>query len=252
VLCVLFGVEERAAPEGKARAPVRWRELGQFGRPFWTVTFVGVAFTLARFSEAFLILRAHAEGLPIALAPLVLVVMNVVYALGAYPAGALADRVRPRGLLLWGIAALIAADLALALIPNLIGAFAGIALWGVHMAMTQGLFAKLVADNAPERLRASGFGVFNLATGVTLLAASVIAGLAWDSAGASATFLLGAGFALFAGVLALMAMRRAPLPATPYCFAPKTAALRRAPILDQREHAAEQQDAEPDQLHALA
>jgi MFS family permease len=205
VVCVLVGVEDRAVPanETKARPPIRLRDLAEIGRPFWIVVAIGVVFTLARFSEAFLVLKANAEGLPLALTPLVLVVMNIVYSLGAYPAGALSDRLPPGSLLLSGLVALIGADLALAFLPGLGGAFLGIALWGVHMALTQGLFAKLVAEHAPETLRGSAFGLFNLVTGVALLFASVVAGLVWDRAGSTATFLTGAGFALIAGFLVL-------------------------------------------------
>lgn len=202
VLCVLFGVED--APPAKseaARPPVRITDLRLLPRAFWGTVAIGVVFTLARFSEAFLILKASAEGLPLALAPLVLVAMNVVYALGAYPAGILSDRVNGRVLLGAGMIGLILADLALALLPGVGGAFVGIALWGCHMALTQGLLAKLVADNAPSHLRGSAYGLFNLATGLTLLIASVVAGLVWDGFGASATFLVGAGFSLVALVL---------------------------------------------------
>ncbi len=155
-------------------------------------------FTLARFSEAFLILKANAEGLPLALTPLVLVAMNAVYMLAAYPLGSLSDRASARTMLIGGLVALIAADLALALLPGVAGAFVGIALWGVHMAATPGLFAKLVADRSPPALRGSAYGVFNLVTGVSLLVASVIAGVAWDAIGPTATFMLGAIFALAA------------------------------------------------------
>ena len=185
----------------KKPLPVRLVDLKRLPRAFWSVTLVGVVFTLARFSEAFLILKANAEGLPLALAPLVLVVMNIVYALGAYPAGIWSDRVPPRRLFVWGLLALIAADLSLALLWGLGGAFVGIALWGVHMAMTQGLLAKLVADHAPAELRGSAFGAFNLTTGVAMLFASVIAGLVWDRFGPGTTFLVGAGFAVTAAVI---------------------------------------------------
>lgn len=206
VVCVLLGVEDRPDSEGKqARPPIRWSDLLQFKAGFWTVVAIGVVFTLARFSEAFLILKAHAEGLPLILAPLVLVVMNIVYALGAYPAGALSDRVPSRPLLIGGLVVLIVADCVLALVPGLPGAFIGIALWGGHMALTQGLLAKLVAEHAPEHLRGTGFGLFNLATGAALLIASVVAGILWDQIGASATFLAGAAFAALASVLALVA-----------------------------------------------
>ena len=203
VACVLFGVEDAPAASAPVSAPpVRLIDLKRLPRAFWSVTLVGVVFTLARFSEAFLILKASAEGLPLVLAPLVLVVMNAVYALGAYPAGIWSDRVPARRLFALGLLALIAADLSLGLLPGLGGAFLGIALWGVHMALTQGLLAKLVADHAPADLRGSAFGAFNLLTGVAMLFASVIAGLVWDRFGANATFLVGAGFAVVALLIA--------------------------------------------------
>lgn len=205
VLLVVLGVEDHAHGQaaGHARSPIRLRDLAQLGRAFWTVVLIGVVFTLARFSEAFLVLKATAEGLPLALAPLVLVVMNIVYGLGAYPAGVVSDSFGSRGLLMTGIGALIGADLALALIPSLFGAFLGIALWGAHMALTQGLLAKLVAENAPSHLRGSAFGLFNLATGIALLGASLIAGQLWDAYGAPVTFLAGAGFAVVTGIMVL-------------------------------------------------
>jgi MFS family permease len=197
VLIVLVFVHDPPRERsGDARPPLRVVDLKTLGGSFWIVTTVGVVFTLARFSEAFLILRAHDLGLPIALAPVVLVVMNLVYAAGAYPAGILSDHVRPRVLLFAGLGCLVAADLALAFAPGLATTFCGILLWGLHMALTQGLFAKLVADTAPVDLRGSAFGAFNLATGLAMLAASVIAGLLWDRFGAAATFLTGAGFAV--------------------------------------------------------
>lgn len=209
VLCVLLGVEDRAAPAPApaAAAPIKFKDLRGLGGAFWGVVAVGVVFTLARFSEAFLVLRASDAGLPLALAPLVLVVMNIVYSLGAYPAGVLSDALSARKLLLAGIGALIAADVALAYAPGLIGVFVGIALWGAHMALTQGLFAKLVAERAPAHLRGSAFGMFNLATGVATLIASVAAGLLWDAFGAAATFVAGGMFAAVAGALLLFADR---------------------------------------------
>jgi MFS family permease len=204
--CVLFGVDDPPREEGGARPPpIRAREVRALGASFWGVVAVGIVFTLARFSEAFLILRATGEGLPLALAPMVLVAMNAVYALGAYPAGALADRLPARALLLWGLAALVAADACLAS-PGLLLAFAGILLWGGHMALTQGLLAKMVADSAPARVRASAFGLFNLASGIAMLGASPIAGILWDMFGPSAAFLAGGAFAALA--LLLLALRR--------------------------------------------
>lgn len=148
---------------------------------------------LARFSEAFLILRAVDQGLALTLTPLVLVVMNIVYALTAYPAGALSDRGRTAVILVGGFAALIAADVVLAVVPGITAVMVGIGLWGLHMGLTQGLLARLVADVAPAPLRGSAFGVFNLAIGIAVLLASLIAGGLWDWAGPEATFLTGAG-----------------------------------------------------------
>lgn len=209
VLLVVIGVEDTPTvnAEAVARPPIRIIDLKRLTRPFWVTTGIGIVFTLARFSEAFLILKASAEGLPLALAPLVLVVMNLIYALGAYPAGRLSDRTSARSLLGTGMLCLILADLALALVSGLTGVFVGIALWGAHMALTQGLLAKLIADHSPPELRGSAYGLFNLATGITLLLASVIAGVVWDGLGADATFLVGAGFSLIA-VLMLFALQR--------------------------------------------
>lgn len=200
VVLVLAGVEDAKRPvdESNARVPVRIADLRQLPRAFWLLVAIGAVFTLARFSEAFLILKANAEGLPLALTPLVLVAMNAVYAFAAYPLGSLSDRVSAKTVLIAGLLVLIAADLALAMLPGVAGAFVGIALWGVHMAATQGLFAKLVADRSPPELRGSAYGIFNLVTGLALLAASVIAGLVWDASGPAATFLLGAGCAIIA------------------------------------------------------
>jgi MFS family permease len=205
--CVVLGVEEAPRPEGAEQPPpIRAAEIRALGPRFWSVVGVGVVFTLARFSESFLILRAAGEGLPLALAPLVLVAMNAVYALGAYPAGALADRLPARTLLLCGLVVLIAADACLAS-RGLYFAFAGILLWGAHMALTQGLLAKMVADAAPARARGSAFGLFNLAAGIAMLFASLVAGILWVEAGPRATFVAGGGVAAAALLLALVRRR---------------------------------------------
>jgi MFS family permease len=175
---------------------------------YWLVVLLGAVFTLARFSEAFLVLRAQDVGLGLAYVPLVMIVMNVLYAAAAYPAGAAADRVRPRALLLIGLAVLIAADVLLALAGSPLLVFAGAALWGLHMAFTQGLLSKLVSDTAPADLRGTGFGIYNLVSGGALLAASVIAGTLWSVVGASATFLAGAVFAAVASIGLVVTMRR--------------------------------------------
>lgn len=211
MLLLIVGVEEprRAEATHTVRVPIRWAEVRDMGHAFWSVLAVGMIFTLARFSEAFLVLRAQDVGLALALAPAVMVVMNVVYAAVAAPAGVLADRMDRRVLLAAGLAVLTLADAALALLPTIAGALLGAALWGLHMGLTQGLFAALVADAAPDRLRGTAFGIFNLATGVTLLAASTLAGSLWAMVGPSWTFLAGAGFSLIALVgLALFASAR--------------------------------------------
>lgn len=203
VLVIIIAVRDVDAPATtKVRGPLKLADLRGLSRPYWAVVALGAVLTLARFSEAFLILKANAEGLPLALTPLVLVVMNLVYAAGAYPAGHFADRMAPVRLLGLGIFCLIAADLVLALTSGLAGVTLGLILWGGHMALTQGLLAKLVADHAPAHLRGSAFGMFNLATGIALLFASVIAGLLWDRFGADVTFFAGAGFATVALLLA--------------------------------------------------
>jgi len=194
VLVLIIGVREPPAKAITKEAPIRFSDLKTIGRTYWMVVGVGTILTLARFSEAFLILRAQNAGLSLALAPLVLVVMNFVYALTAYPLGALSDRMDRKKMLGLGFATLIAADLVLAFAPNLLGVMGGIALWGLHMGMTQGLLSALVADQAPPSLRATAFGVFNFASGVALLLASLTAGLLWEAFGPSATFVAGAGF----------------------------------------------------------
>jgi len=211
VLLLIFGVEEPGT--GTARrnpvSPIRWKMLRDFGGAYWWVVAAGGVFTLARFSEAFLILRAQQLGLPDTYAPLVLVTMNVVYALAAYPMGKLADRMSHRTLLGAGLVVLILSDLVLAQAPGLAMVAVGVALWGLHMGMTQGLLATMVAGAAPAHLRGTAFGFFNLASGIAMLIASVLAGLLWDQLGAATTFYAGAIFSLLAFMM--LALRR-PLP----------------------------------------
>jgi MFS family permease len=192
---VAIGVQEPARTRvEEAPTPIRLAEFGRLGSAYWGVVAVGAVLTLARFSEAFLILRAQGMGLPIALAPLVLVVMNIVYAASAYPIGILSDRIDRRTLLGAGFGVLILSDAVLAFAPNLWMVMLGIGLWGLHMGMTQGLLATLVTDTAPSAARGTAFGFFNVASGIALLLASLIAGVLWDVVGPPATFLAGAGF----------------------------------------------------------
>jgi len=208
VALLLFGVQEPAAPASKRGVnPLTRENLRRLSRRYWWVVAIGAVFTLARFSEAFLILRAQQGGLPIALAPLVLVVMNVVYALAAYPFGKLSDRSRHAPLLGAGLLVLLLADGVLAYSDHWTWVGAGVALWGLHMAMTQGLLAAMVANAAPAELRGTAFGLFNLVSGVAMLVASGLAGLLWDQLGASFTFLAGGAFCM----LALLTIAASPV-----------------------------------------
>lgn len=207
VLLLVLGVEESGAGQvsREAKAPIRWSEVRNIGTAFWLAVAVGVLFTMARFSEAFLVLRGRQAGIPLTLIPFVLIAMNVVYALTSAPLGSLSDRIGRKAVLAAGLAALVAADLVLAFVGDVTGVLIGAALWGLHMGCSQGLLAALVADAAPARLRGTAFGLFNLASGATLLAASALAGALWSELGAPATFLVGAAFsfAAFVGVLTL-------------------------------------------------
>ena len=207
VLLLAFGIKEPPQTvEIIKKNPISRANLKRLSRAYWQVVIVGAIFTLARFSEAFLVLRAAQGGIPLALVPLMMVAMNVVYALSAYPFGRLSDRVSHRSLLIGGMALLIVADLILALSPHPAVVLAGVAVWGLHMGSTQGLLAVMVADTAPPDLRGTAYGFFNLVSGLALLAASVIAGLLWDGFGAPATFLTGAAFSAVA-LLLLIALR---------------------------------------------
>jgi len=208
VAVLVFGVSEPERPIGlrKVRAPLSLGELSRMGTAYWWITSLATAFTLARFSEAFLILRAQQAGLAIVLVPLVLVVMNVTYALAAYPLGALSDRINKVTVLMAGIVVLVAADLVLAIGGSVGVVGIGVVLWGLHMGFTQGLLASLVAETSPPELRGTGFGVFNMAGGVALLMASIVAGYLWDAAGPATTFLAGAGIAVLT-LAALVAVR---------------------------------------------
>lgn len=195
---VIFGVREPASGRAGAIAPdtpIHWRELGKLRGPYWAVMGVGAALTLARFSEAFLVLRAQELGLALALAPMALVVMNVVYSFCAYPVGRFSDGRNRLHLIAAGLVILIAGDLLMASSDRLWALALGIGLWGLHMGFTQGLLSALIADTAPKHLRGTAFGLFNLITGLMMLAASVLAGALWHLYGASVTFLAGAGFA---------------------------------------------------------
>lgn len=205
---MIFGVHE---PEKKTQTTdnkkqLRFSDVHRLPSAYWSVVGVAAVFTLARFSEAFLILKAQAVGLPIALVPMIMVVMNIVYAMMAYPAGVLSDRIGRHGILIVGIAMLIVADLFLAFGSSVPVVMLGVVFWGLHMGLTQGLLATIVADTAPQDLRGTAFGIFYLASGIAMLIASVIAGTLWDAYGPQTTFLVGAAFTAvaLAGLLILI------------------------------------------------
>jgi len=198
VALLWFGLKEppRTANQQVRVNPIRRDMLRRLPGAYWAVVGIGAMFTMARFSEAFLVLRAEQSGIALALVPLVMVAMNIVYAASAYPFGKMSDRMSHHKLLALGLLVLLAADLVLASDAGLATLLSGVVLWGIHMGMTQGLLATMVANTAPAELRGTAFGFFNLASGLTMLLASVLAGLLWDSWGASATFHAGAGFCL--------------------------------------------------------
>ena len=215
ILCVallILGVQEPQRPTGTVRVnPISRNNLARLSAEYWWVVTIGAVFTLARFSEAFLVLRTQQGGLPLAWTPTVLIAMNLIYAACAYPFGKLADKVRHTQLLAWGVVLLIGADALLAYSNHGVWVWAGIGLWGLHMAMTQGLLAIMVADTAPADLRGTAYGFFNLVSGFAMLIASGLAGLLWDQWGASYTFMASIGFSVLA--LALLWLR--PSFATP-------------------------------------
>jgi MFS family permease len=193
VALLAFGLRE--PPRGRSGLrinPIQRENIARLPTAYWWVVGLGAVFTLARFSEAFLVLLAQQTGVPMALVPLVMVAMNLTYAASAYPFGALSDAMNHRKLLGFGLVVLVAADLVLATSRNLYALFGGVALWGVHMGMTQGLLATMVADTAPADLRGTAYGVFNLVSGLAMLVASVLAGAMWNSFGAASTFYSGA------------------------------------------------------------
>ena len=213
VLCMaflLFGVEEPdAIPAGKDKRglPLHRDELAQMSGSYWLIVVIGGLFALARFSVAFLALRAMDLGMPIGLSPFVLVLMMVVFSASSYPVGVLADRMDRGVLLAFGFVALILAELVLASASGYAIAMIGVVMWGVHLGLTQGLLSALVADSAPDHLRGTAFGIFNLVNGIALLFASLVAGVVWQMLGASMAFYAGAAFAGTALLLLLISLR---------------------------------------------
>lgn len=208
VLCIVFGVQEseHSSAAEKKPFPIQKSELVKLPRSFWIVVAVASAFTLARFSEAFLILRASNQGLSGAWIPTILIVMNVVYAVSSYPIGVLSDRIGKMGLLGAGIFLLVIADIILAFGGNLTWVFVGVIVWGLHMGMTEGLLSALVAGAAPTDLRGTAFGMYNLLKGIVALVASGLAGALWTVFGPAETFIAGAIFA-FISLVGLLLVR---------------------------------------------
>ncbi|MDW5499198.1 MFS transporter [Pseudomonas lundensis] len=208
IALLFFGLKEPKSPvEHKRSNPIKRENLRRLGKAYWWVVGLGAVFTLARFSEAFLVLRAQQMDIPLALIPLVMVAMNLLYALSAYPFGKLSDRMSHAGMLQAGLGVLIVADIVLAVSQHWSGILIGVALWGVHMGMTQGLLAAMIANTAPADLRGTAYGMFNLMSGVALLLASLGAGLLWETWGAASTFYAGAIIC----VITLLGMRLAPV-----------------------------------------
>jgi MFS family permease len=195
VILLFIGIREPAKPlTDKRRNPIRMENLRRLPSSYWWVVAIGAIFTLARFSEAFLVLRAQDRGIALAWVPLVMVVMNIIYAATAYPFGKLSDRMEPVSLLALGTVVLLLADVVLALGATGMAIMLGIALWGLHLGITQGLMSALIAHTAPADLRGTAFGFFNLVSGAAMLLSSGLAGLFWDMLGPASTFWTVAGF----------------------------------------------------------
>jgi MFS family permease len=209
VAIIVFGVKDSPhSPSQSKKKSIYWSDIKDLGGTYWMIVGVGSVFTLARFSEAFLLLRAESVGVTASMIPLILVVMNVFYSLTAYPAGRLSDRLGRTGLLVVGLIVLIVSDLTLCLSETGLQVAAGTALWGLHMGLTQGLFTAMVADTASQNLRGTAFGIFSMASGFSMLIASLVAGLLWDRYGAAATFSAGAVFASMALMFYLLFRKR--------------------------------------------
>ena len=196
VALLIIGVKEPEQPPSSSKGMPRFRDAGRLNRAVWIVIGVSSLLTLARFSEAFLLLKSQQAGLSLAWIPITMVVMHAVYGLTAYPVGYLSDRIGRRSMIALSLVFLIAADLALATAQTLPMLFAGIVLWGLHMGFSQGILSTLIADSAPQNLKGTAFGVFNLATGLTVILGNVAAGLLWETWGSASTFLAGAVIAL--------------------------------------------------------
>jgi MFS family permease len=199
VTLLFFGITEPERPHSEKKInPISRQNLQRLSFSYWWVVTISAFFMLARFSEAFLVLQALQVDIPLALTPLVMVAMNIIYAASAYPFGKLSDRISHYKLLGVGLIILVIADLILAHSNHWSTLLLGVTLWGIHMGMTQGLLSAMVAENAPSDLRGTAYGFFSLINGLALLIASVLAGFVWDQFGATTTFYTGASFCLLA------------------------------------------------------
>lgn len=204
VMILYFGVRERRQKAQPIDYRFKFTEVKQFSRSFWFVAIIGAVFQLARFSEAFLILRGNDLGLGREFSPVILIVMNVVYAMTSYPVGRLSDRIKREWFLMGGFFVLILSDLLLAYSQNVYVALIGVGFWGLQLGLTQGTLSTLVADTCPPNYKGTAYGVFNLFSAIALLLASTVAGTLWDQFGPQTTFLAGAGIAFISLVLFLM------------------------------------------------
>ena len=213
IALLIFGIREPEAPPS-ARPVKRFRlaDVVLLNRAVWLVIIAACLLTAARFSEAFLLLKSQEAGFAPAMIPLTMVIMHAVYGLTAYPVGRLSDRVGRTGLLVLSILVLIAAYGALAVASGIAAFVLGIVLWGLHMGLSQGLLATLIADTAPAEMKGTAFGFFNLMTGLVVLIGNIAAGLIWDAYGSGATFLTGAALSVLA-LCVFMALRMRMRPA---------------------------------------
>lgn len=207
VIVIAMLVREPEQKQATVREPFDWGKARELPGRYWLIVTVGAIFTAARFSDSFLVLRARDVGLSATYAPMIIVVLSCIYAAGSYPAGAAADRVSPRTLLLVGLSFLIAADLVIGLGHSILPVFVGGALWGCHLALTQGVFSKIVAEFTPSDLRGTGFAIFDLGRGIAFVIANTVAGYWWKASGPSATFFSAAAFATIGGVGLAIATR---------------------------------------------
>ncbi len=209
-----FGVEEPPMQTPQRRtAALQFAAMGHLPTGFWHLLVLTALFSLARLSEAFLVLRAQELQLALLWIPLVMIVMSAVYSLSSYPAGLLATRFGKNALFAASLVALVAATSVLAWLPGTPGLWLGVALWGLHMGLSQGGLSAAVAEFAPAELRATAFGLFHFVTGIFQLLSGAFAGWLWAYHGSSAAFMAGTAWALLALAVLVAQGRRRAVPA---------------------------------------